>query len=251
MQKTILITGATAGFGKATAEYFAAKGWRLILTGRRRERLKHIQQDLAPTPVHIATFDVSVREEVEKFIKNIPEEFRNIDVLVNNAGLALGFDTSDKADLDHWDTMVSTNINGLLYMTRLILPQMIKNKAGHVINLGSVAGSNPYKAGNTYGATKAFVAQFSRNLRCDVQGTGVRVTNIEPGLAETEFSMVRFEGDKTKADSVYADLEVLSAADIAETIYWAVARPPHVNINSIEVMATCQSWAPLDITKSS
>lgn len=249
MQKTILITGATAGFGKATAQLFAQKGWRLILTGRRRERLEQIQQDLAPAPVYIANFDVSVRQEVENFIANIPQQFKDIDVLINNAGLALGLDTADKTDLDHWDTMISTNINGLLYMTRLILPQMVQNKKGHVVNLGSVAGSYSYKGGNTYGATKAFVAQFSRNLRCDVQGTGVRITNIEPGLAETEFSMVRFEGDKGKADSVYADLEVLTAPDIAETIYWSVARPAHVNINSIEVMATCQSWSPLDITK--
>lgn len=249
MQKTILITGATAGFGKATAELFAKKGWKLILTGRRKERLQQIQQELAPTPVYIANFDVSIRSEVENFVANIPQEFRNIDVLVNNAGLALGLNTTDKVNLDHWDTMVSTNINGLLYMTRLILPRMVEDKKGHIVNLGSVAGSNPYRGGNTYGATKAFVAQFSRNLRCDVQGTGIRVTNIEPGLAETEFSMVRFEGNKTRADSVYADLEVLTAQDIAETILWSVDRPAHVNINSIEVMATCQSWAPLDITK--
>lgn len=251
MQKTILITGATSGFGKAMAELFAKEGWKLILTGRRKERLEQIQKDLAPAPVYIANFDVSSRSEVDNFITTLPKEFENIDVLVNNAGLALGLETSDKTELDHWDTMISTNINGLLYMTRMILPKMVNNRRGHIINLGSVAGSNPYKGGNVYGASKAFVAQFSSNLRCDVQGTGVRVTNIEPGLAETEFSMVRFEGNKEKADSVYADLEVLTAEDIAETVLWSVARPAHVNINSIEVMATCQSWAPLDITKIS
>lgn len=248
MKKTILITGATAGFGRATAEFFAKEGWKLILTGRRRERLEQIQKELAPAPVHIADFDVSALEEVEHFVSNIPEEFAHIDVLVNNAGLGMGLDTADKSELSHWQTMVDTNINGLLYMTRLILPKMVESKNGHIINLGSVAGTYPYKGGNVYGATKAFVAQFSRNLRCDLQGTGLRVTNIEPGLAETEFSMVRFEGDEKRAQSVYEGIEALTATDIAETILWSVNRPAHVNINSIEVMATCQSWSPLDIT---
>ncbi|CAG35386.1 SDR family oxidoreductase [Desulfotalea psychrophila] len=249
MQKTILITGATSGFGKATAKLFAAHNWQLILCGRRQDRLETIQKELENVPVHIAQFDISVRDEVEDFVSNIPQQFSQIDILVNNAGLALGLEGSDKADLDHWQTMINTNISGLLYMTRLILPQMMKNRTGHIINIGSVAGSYPYPGGNTYGASKAFVAQFSRNLRCDVAGTGIRVTNIEPGLAETEFSAVRFSGDEKRASSVYAGHENLSATDIAETIFWSASRPAHVNINSIEIMPVCQSWAALAIDK--
>ncbi|MGL1932410.1 MAG: SDR family oxidoreductase [Desulfotalea sp.] len=248
MSKTILITGATSGFGKATAELFASHNWQLILCGRRVERLEELKAGF-DVPVHIAQFDVSIRGEVEEFVKKIPAEFSDVDILVNNAGLALGLGTSDKADMDQWQTMVDTNISGLLYMTRQILPKMVAANKGHIINIGSIAGSWPYKGGNVYGATKAFVSQFSRNLRCDTQGTNIRVTNVEPGLAETEFSVVRFSGDKERAASVYEDLEVLMATDIAETIFWSAMRPAHVNISSIEVMPTCQSWAPLHISK--
>lgn len=248
MQKTILITGATSGFGKATAELFAANNWKLILCGRRVERLKELKAEL-DVPVHIAQFDISVRAEVEAFVKDLPAEFASIDVLVNNAGLALGLDTSDKTNMDHWETMVDTNITGLLYMTRQILPKMVQENNGHIVNIGSIAGSWPYKGGNVYGASKAFVAQFSRNLNCDTQGTNIRVTNIEPGLAETEFSMVRFDGDEKKANSMYEGVPALTATDIAETIFWSVMRPAHVNITSIEIMPTCQSWSPLAINK--
>lgn len=247
MQKTILITGASSGFGDAAAKLFAAHNWQLILCGRRQHRLEELKKSLPHVPIHIGVFDVSVREDVEKFAGSLPDEFSRIDVLLNNAGLALGLSTSDQADLAHWQTMVDTNISGLLYMTRLFLPRMVACKSGHVVNVGSIAGSWPYPGGNTYGATKAFVAQFSRNLRCDLHGTGVRVTNIEPGLAETEFSVVRFGGDKEKAASIYDGTAALTAEDIAETIFWTVSRPAHVNISSVEIMPTCQSWSPLAV----
>jgi 3-hydroxy acid dehydrogenase/malonic semialdehyde reductase len=175
-------------------------------------------------------------------VKDIPEKFGNIDILLNNAGLALGLGPAHETDLDEWETMVDTNIKGLLYMTRQILPAMVARKTGHIINLGSIAGSWPYPGGNTYGATKAFVQQFSRNLRADLAGTGIRVTNIEPGLAESEFSVVRFAGDAEKAAKVYEGTQPLTPGDIAEIIYWTASRPAHVNINAVEVMPVCQSW---------
>jgi len=177
----------------------------------------------------------------------LPNEFRKIDALINSAGLALGMQPAQGADLEDWEAMVDTNIKGLIYTTKAILPDMVERGQGHIINLGSVAGNWPYPGGNVYGGTKAFVRQFSLNLRADLHGTGVRVTNIEPGLAETEFSVVRFHGDKEKADSVYAGMTPLTAADIAETIYWTVSRPPHVNINTIEIMPVAQSWGPFPI----
>jgi len=244
---TILITGATSGFGKACAELFAAKNWRLILCGRREDRLKTLASKLADVPIHLAIFDVRDNGMVEKMVAELPEEFRKIDVLLNNAGLALGMGSAQSADLNDWETMVDTNIKGLLYLTRAILPGMVKQKNGHIINIGSVAGNWPYPGGNTYGGTKAFVNHFSRNLRADLHGIGIRVTNIEPGLADTEFSVVRFHGDREQADNVYAGMTPLSAQDIAESIYWAASRPPHVNINSIEIMPVAQSWGPFPI----
>lgn len=251
MQKTILITGATSGFGRASAEKFGANGWKLILCGRRLERLQELQKELGQkVPVHIASFDVRDRQAARSMVESIPEEFNDIDILLNNAGLALGLNPSHQTDLDEWENMVDTNIKGLMYMTRFVLPGMVERKKGHVINLGSIAGNWPYPGGNTYGASKAFVKQFSHNLRCDVHGSGVRVTNIEPGLAETEFSVVRFNGDAEKAASVYEGTEPLTGTDIAECIWWAANQPVHVNINRIEVMPTCQSCAPLRIYKS-
>jgi 3-hydroxy acid dehydrogenase / malonic semialdehyde reductase len=244
---TILITGATSGFGQACAELFAVHGWRLILCGRRKERLDALAGKLSDVPAHTAVFDIRDNQMVQKAVMELPEEFRKIDILLNNAGLALGMGPAQAADLSDWETMVDTNIKGLLYMTRAILPGMVEGGRGHIINLGSVAGNWPYPGGNTYGGTKAFVRQFSMNLRADLHGTGVRVTNIEPGLAETEFSMVRFHGDKDRADSVYAGMTPLSAADIAETIYWVASRPSHVNINAIEIMPVSQSWGPFPI----
>lgn len=249
MTKTILITGATSGFGKATAELFSSNGWKLILTGRRKDRLLELQEKLGKSNVHIAVFDVRDRQQVEAMVKEIPQEFQNIDILLNNAGLALGLGPAHETDLDEWEKMVDTNIKGLLYMTRQILPAMVARGAGHIINLGSIAGSWPYPGGNTYGATKAFVQQFSRNLRADLQGTGIRVTNIEPGLAESEFSIVRFGGDTEKAAKVYEGLQPLTPVDIAEIIYWTASRPAHVNINSVEVMPVCQTWGNFAISR--
>lgn len=246
MKKTILITGATSGFGKSCSELFASKGWQLILCGRRKERLIEQKSQLgSKVPVHIATFDVRDKDAVQEMVESIPEQFVNIDVLLNNAGLALGLSPAHQTDLDEWDTMVDTNIKGLMYMTRFVLPKMVERKSGHVVNIGSVAGNWPYPGGNTYGASKAFVKQFSHNLRADVHGSGVRVTNIEPGLAETEFSLVRFNGDQQKADNVYTGMDPLTGSDIAETVWWSTSQPAHVNINRIELMPTCQSFAPL------
>ncbi len=249
MKKTIVITGATSGFGKASAELFSQNGWQLILTGRRKDRLEELQEKLGISMVHIAAFDVRDRQQAEAMVAGLPEQFQDIDILLNNAGLALGLEGVHLTDLDEWETMVDTNIKGLLYMTRLILPGMVTRDSGHVINIGSVAGSWPYHGGNTYGATKAFVQQFSRNMRVDLHGTGVRVTNIDPGLAESEFSLVRFSGDADKADKVYEGTKPLTPADIAEIVYWTANRPAHVNINSVEVMPVCQSWGNLAISR--
>jgi 3-hydroxy acid dehydrogenase/malonic semialdehyde reductase len=249
MTKTILITGATSGFGKASAELFSENGWQLILTGRRKDRLEELQEKFGTSMVHIAAFDVRDRQQAEAMVAGLPEQFQDIDILLNNAGLALGLEGAHATDLDQWDTMVDTNIKGLLYMTRLILPAMVERSRGHVINIGSIAGSWPYPGGNAYGATKAFVQQFSRNMRADLHGTGVRVTNIEPGLAESEFSIVRFSGDADKAGKVYEGTKPLTPVDIAETIYWTASRPAHVNINSVEVMPVCQSWGNLAISR--
>jgi 3-hydroxy acid dehydrogenase/malonic semialdehyde reductase len=201
--------------------------------------------------VHTAAFDVRDRAQVEQMYQDLPNAFRDIDVLLNNAGLALGIAPAHETDLEQWETMVDTNIKGLLYMTRRFLPDMVGRNRGHVVNIGSVAASCPYPGGNTYGATKAFVQQFSRNLRADVHGTGVRVTNIEPGLAESEFALVRFSGDRDKAAKVYEGTEPLSPSDIAEIVLWTVERPAHVNINCVEVMPTCQSWAGLVVARKS
>ena len=249
MSGTVLITGATSGFGRACAELFAGKGWQLVITGRRRERLDELAARLGKETVRPVCFDVRSREEVDRAIDGLPEKFSKIDVLVNNAGLALGLEMAHEANLDDWDTMVDTNIKGLLYMTRKILPSMVERDHGHVVNVGSVAGDHPYPGGNAYGATKAFVSLFTDNLIADLQGTSVRVTNIEPGLAETEFSTVRFKGDEEKAGSVYSGTQPLAAIDIAEAIYWAIDRPAHVNVNRIEIMPVCQSFAPLMIVR--
>jgi NADP-dependent 3-hydroxy acid dehydrogenase YdfG len=250
MGKTIVITGATSGFGRACAEIFAAAGWRLVLCGRRKERLAELEKKFGRQAVHCACFDICRLSEVEAMVAGLPKDFQEVDVLLNNAGLALGLNPAQTADLTDWEKMVDTNIKGLLYMTRLLLPKMVERKNGHIINIGSVAAGWPYPGGNAYGATKAFVGQFSNNLRCDLHGSGVRVTNIEPGLAETEFSVVRFGGDKAKADAVYAGTEPLTAADIAEIVYWCACRPAHVNINRIEVMPVCQSWNPFAIHRN-
>jgi 3-hydroxy acid dehydrogenase / malonic semialdehyde reductase len=251
-KKTALITGASSGFGQATARLLAKQGWRVVLCARRIDRLEKLSQDLTQefaTESHYFQLDVTDRNAVLAAIEALPEEWKAIDLLVNNAGLALGLDKAHQANLDDWDTMVDTNIKGLTYVTRAVLPLMVERNQGHVVNIGSIAGNWPYPGGNAYGATKAFVRQFSLNLRADLLGTRVRVTNIEPGLAETEFSLVRFKGDSNKADNVYQQVEPLIGDDIAEAVVWCANQPAHVNINSIEVMPTCQSFGPLAVAK--
>jgi 3-hydroxy acid dehydrogenase/malonic semialdehyde reductase len=250
--KTALITGATSGFGEACARLLAANDWRLIITGRRQERLDKLQQALGGADnVHIACFDISQRDAVEQAIVSLPAAFSEIDLLLNNAGLALGLEPADQTNLDDWEQMVDTNIKGLMYMTRLVLPSMRQRGIGYVINIGSIAGNWPYPGGNVYCASKAFVRQFSLAIRADLLGTGIRVTNIEPGNAETEFSMVRFKDDEQRADKVYDKTTALTAEDIANTVLWLVNTPDHVNVTTMEIMPTEQATGPLAIYRSS
>jgi 3-hydroxy acid dehydrogenase / malonic semialdehyde reductase len=243
MAKTILITGATAGFGAACARRFADAGWQLILLGRRGERLQQLQAKLGSAVLMVLTLDVRDRQAVQAALADLPD----IDVLLNNAGLALGLEPAWQVDLDDWETMVDTNIKGVMYCTRAILPGMVARNAGQIISIGSTAGSWPYPGGNVYGATKAFVQQFSRNLRADLLGTRVRVTNLDPGMAETEFSSVRFRGDEQRAAKVYDQTEPLLPEDIAEIVFFVATLPPHVNVNALEVMSVHQSWGPLAV----
>ena len=245
---TVLVTGATSGFGVAIARRFAAEGYRVIGAGRRQERLEALQKEIEgflPLPL-----DVRERAAVDNAIASLPAELASIDVLINNAGLALGLGPAQTAKLDDWDTMVDTNIKGLMYCTRAILPGMVSRNRGHIVNIGSTAAQFPYPGGNAYGATKAFVQQFSLNLRADLLGTAVRVTNIEPGLCGgTEFSHVRF-GDEAKAAAVYAGTDPLTADDVADAVFWAVSRPARVNINLIQLMPVCQAFGPLAVHRS-
>jgi NADP-dependent 3-hydroxy acid dehydrogenase YdfG len=246
--QTIFITGASSGFGAACARIFARPGNRLVLTARRIDPLIGLQDELSGAcDVHIIPLDVRDREAVQGAVESLPERFREIDLLVNNAGLALGLEPAHRVDLDDWDTMVDTNIKGLMYCTRFVLPGMVARNRGHIVNISSTAGAWPYAGGNVYGGSKAFVTQFSRNLRCDLLGTRVRVTCIQPGMAETEFSRVRFKGDEDKAAEVYAGTAPLTADDIAETVAWVVNRPAHVNVNTLEVMSIDQAWGPFAI----
>ena len=245
----ILITGATAGFGLAIARRFAAEGHRVVLAGRRQDRLDALLAELGDN-AHALTLDVRDRDAVLAAIAGLPPEFADTDVLVNNAGLALGVNPAQRANLDDWHTMVDTNVKGLMTVTHAVLPGMVARDRGHVINIGSVAGNWPYPGGNVYGATKAFVRQFSLNLRADLAGTRVRVTDIEPGLvAGTEFSSVRFAGDTERADAVYKGTEPLTAEDVTDAVHWVATRPAHVNINTIELMPVCQSFAGLSINR--
>lgn len=247
--KVAVITGASSGFGHATAKKLAANGWHIVALARRLDRIEALQQELGESVCRIMAFDVREDADIEQLVNDLNAEQLSVDLLVNNAGLALGLDSADKADLNDWQTMIDTNITGLVKMTRALLPAMVAEKKGHIVNIGSIAGTYPYPGGNAYGATKAFVAQFSLNLRADLAGTGIRVTNIEPGLAESEFSIVRFHGDKDRADGVYEGVEPLTPEDIAESVYWCTSQPAHVNINRIELMPTCQAFAPLTISK--
>jgi 3-hydroxy acid dehydrogenase / malonic semialdehyde reductase len=245
---TVLVTGASSGFGAAVARRFAADGARVIVAARRADRVQDLADEFGPTVLPL-TLDVRDRAEVAAAIEALPAEFAHVDLLVNNAGLALGLNPAQDADLDDWDQMIDTNCKGLVYCTRAILPGMVARGRGHVINLGSVAGTYPYPGGNVYGGTKAFVHQFSLDLRSDLHGTGVRVTCVEPGMAETEFSLVRFGGDQDKAGAVYAGMDPLTPDDIAESIYWAATLPGHVNVNTIELMATSQSFAAFQVAR--
>jgi 3-hydroxy acid dehydrogenase/malonic semialdehyde reductase len=245
----VLVTGASAGFGAAIARRFVREGARVIATARRAEKLAELREELGAGLLPL-TLDVRERDSVERALAALPPEFAQIDVLVNNAGLALGLEPAQEAKLDDWDTMVDTNVKGLLYCTRGVLPGMVERNRGHIVNLGSTAAEFPYPGGNVYGATKAFVYQFSLNLRADLLGTRVRVTDIEPGMcAGTEFSNVRFRGDAGKAAAVYAETQALTPEDIADAIHWVATRPWHVNVNTLQLMPVCQAPGPLAVKR--
>ena len=246
-RRTILVTGASAGFGAAIVRRFAAKGAHIVATARRADKLAALARELGDSVLLVAV-DVQDRDAVERAVADLPPAFAAIDCVVNNAGLALGLEPAQRADLANWDRMIDTNCKGVVYVTRAVLPGMVARGSGHIVNLGSTAGSYPYPGGNVYGATKAFVHQFSLNLRSDLHGTGVRVTCIEPGLCGgTEFSQVRFAGDTSKVAAVYAGMQPLTADDIAEAVDWATSQPAHVNVNTIELMPVAQSFATLQI----
>lgn len=241
------ITGATSGFGAAAARRYVAAGGKVIATGRRKDRLVELQNELGADNCHIIELDVRDRAAMEQAIASIPAPFDQINIVLANAGLALGLQPAAETDLDDWQTMIDTNISGLVYTVRLLLPGLIARGGGHVVTLGSVAGEYAYPGGSVYGATKAFVKHFALNLRSDLQGKNVRVTDIEPGLTETEFSLVRFKGDDAKAGKPYEGTKAMNADDIAESIFWATTLPAHVNINKIQLMATTQAIGPFDI----
>ena len=243
----ILITGASAGFGEAMCHAFTAAGFNVVGAARRMEKLQALAEELGGS-FYPLQMDVADTSSVPAALQSLPEGFREIDCLINNAGLALGLDSADKADFADWQTMIQTNIVGLTFLTRQILPQMVERKSGYIINIGSIAGNYPYPGGNVYGATKAFVRQFSLNLRADLQGTGVRVSNVEPGLCGgTEFSNVRFKGDDGRAAKVYENVQPVTPQDIADTVLWLYQRPKHVNVNAIEIMPTAQAFGALPV----
>ena len=246
----ILVTGATSGFGRVIAARFAANGARIIAAGRRAERLDTLRAELGADRVLPLILDVRDRAAVASAISGLPAEWAEIDICVNNAGLALGLAGAQAAELDDWDAMVDTNIKGLMYVTRAVLPGMVARNRGHVINIGSTAGEFPYPGGNVYGASKAFVRQFSLNMRADLWGTKVRVTDIEPGLVGgTEFSNVRFHGDDAKAAGIYAGAEPLTPDDVAEAVHWCATLPARVNINTLQMMPVGQAFGPLRVHK--
>jgi len=244
----VLVTGASSGFGAAIARRFAAEGHRVIALGRRTERLRALRAELGAEHVHSVTLDVRNRAAVQGMLAALPAEWQAVDLLVNNAGLALGLAPAQQTDWEDWERMVDTNVKGLMYVTRALLPDMVARNRGHIINISSVAATHPYPGGNVYGATKAFVRQFSLNLRADLLGTRVRVTDIEPGLVGgTEFSVVRFAGDRERAERTYTGADALTAEDVAESVYWAATLPARVNINLIELMPVSQAFGPLAV----
>lgn len=250
MKRVVLVTGASSGFGWEIAKQFAKNGDMVIAVGRRKDRLEALKKELPEADIFSLVLDVTSKEDVFKAIENLPKKYQGIDILINNAGLALGLEKAPDASLDDWEVMIDTNIKGLIYITKAIVGGMRERKRGYILNLGSIAGNWPYEGSNVYGSTKAFVKQFSLNLRTDLKGTNIRVTNIEPGFAKTEFSLVRFKGDQEKADSIYEGMKALEAEDIANLVLTCVNLPSHVNINTLEVMPTCQSWAGLSIERS-
>ncbi|HEV7272069.1 SDR family NAD(P)-dependent oxidoreductase [Pseudoxanthomonas sp.] len=246
MTRTALITGATSGFGAAAVRRFAAAGWRVIATGRRAERLQALVDDVGADTVHAAAFDIRDEAAMDAALAALPDGFRDIDLLVNNAGLAQGTLPAQNALLSDWRTMIDTNVTALVVLTHRLLPQLIERK-GAIINISSVAGVYPYPGGNAYGGSKAFVSQFSLGLRSDLHGTGVRVTTIEPGMAETEFTLVRTHGDQAASDKLYTGANPMTAEDIAESIFYVATLPPHLNINRLEIMPVSQSFAGFQV----
>lgn len=244
-KKIICVTGVTSGVGRETARRFIKEGWKVIGTGRRQARLDELKEELGEDFLGLC-FDVAKRDVVVDTFAGLPEEFREIDVLLNNAGSSIGQSPAQSGEMDDWDEMIATNINGLLYCTRAVLPGMIERGRGHIVNIGSVAGNRAFKCGNVYGSTKAFVNHFSRNLRCDLLGTPVRVTNIKPGHLHTEFLAVRFKGDLSVSEAAYENMDPLTPADIAEAVWWSVNLPAHMDVCDMELMPVCQSdggWA--------
>ncbi|WP_421569953.1 SDR family NAD(P)-dependent oxidoreductase [Stenotrophomonas sp. PD6] len=248
MTRTALITGATSGFGAAAVHRFAQAGWRVIATGRRAERLQPLVDQYGPERVHAAVFDVRDSAAMEAALAALPAGFADIDLLVNNAGLAQGTAPAQSASLDDWRTMIDTNVTALVTLTHRLLPQLVARK-GAIINISSVAGVYPYPGGNAYGGTKAFVSQFSLGLRSDLHGTGVRVTTIEPGMAETEFTLVRTHGNQAASDTLYTGANPMTADDIAEQIFWVATLPAHLNINRLELMPVSQSFAGFQVAR--
>ena len=248
MTKTVMITGATAGFGAAAVRRFANAGWRVVATGRRADRLQKLIDEFGKDKVFAAPFDMRDPGAIEAALAGLPESFRKIDLLINNAGLALGTAPAQKASLEQWNQMIETNVTGLVTITHKLLATLIAQK-GAIINISSVAASYPYPGGNVYGGTKAFVTQFSLGLRSDLHGTGVRVTCIEPGMAETEFTLVRTGGNQTASDNVYKGANPMTAKDIADTLFWVATLPPHMNINRLELMPVSQSFAPFQVDR--
>lgn len=246
--KTALITGATSGFGAAAARRFVAGEWQVIATGRRADRLQALVDELGPDCVHPVAFDIRDSIAMRAALDDVPDGFRGIDLLINNAGLAQGTRPAQQADLDDWRRMIDTNVSALVELTHAVLPTLVERR-GAVINISSTAARYPYAGGNVYGASKAFVSQFSLGLRADLHGTGVRVTTLEPGMAQTEFTLVRTHGDQAASEAMYAGHQPITAEDIAETLWWIANLPPHLNINRLEMMPTSQSFAGFQIAR--
>lgn len=245
----VVVTGASVGFGREIAKIFARANHKIIAIARREAKLKELQDELGRDNCEIIVQDICDYEAVKRALERLPD-FQKIDILINNAGLALGLSSADKAEIGDWERMIDVNITSLVRLTHLILPQMVKKGSGHIINIGSIAGSYPYPGGNVYGASKAFVKQFSLNLRADLFDKGIRVSNVEPGLCGgSEFSLVRFKGDESKANAVYENTEPLMPKDIAEIVFWIAQQPKHININRIEIMPTIQAPSALSVAK--